>query len=423
MEIELSIGKLVFGGQALAEANGKTYLVWNAVPGERVRARVLKKKKGIYDAVATEILERSPDRLDARENHYLSCSPWQILTPAAEDQWKLAIAAEAYERLGAIRSPSVMKLESDPGNSYGYRNKMEYNLTDAGGLKLAFFERDTHRRVAADPCLLADPVINKTAEHLLDWLRREGIAATCLKTLIIRANERGQSLADLFIMEELKLAGLPDLPEYCRGLQIYYSDPKSPASVPNKLLATRGDNFLTAHLGQADLKFGLLSFFQVNIALFRKTLDEIRDYTDPGKSFTDFYSGVGAIGLGLHGHYEKCVLVDSNEEAVRYARDNIQANGFTNCEAILAPAEKVTQAIQSDTVLMLDPPRAGLHDKVTAKILQEKPVRVLYLSCNPATHARDLKALSAAYTLKELKIYNFFPRTPHIESLAVLDRN
>ncbi len=421
-EIELTIKKLIFGGQALAETGGKTYLVWNALPGERVRARILKKKAGIFDAVAVEILEASPERLAPLEPHYLACSPWQVLSPNAEKEWKLKIAAEAYQRLGDVRSPSLLTMESDDEKPYGYRNKMEYNLTDSEGLKLAFFERDTHRRVAAKPCLLADPAINQTAEYLLDWLRREKIAATCLKTMIVRANERGQSLAGLFIMEDLKFSSLPPLPEYCKGLQIYYSDPKSPASVPNKLLASQGDDFLIATLGNARLKFGLLSFFQINIALFRKTLDEIARFTDPSKSFTDFYSGVGAIGLSLHGRYSKCVLVDSNDEAIRYAKENIAANGFDNCNAVLAPAEKVTQAIVPDTILMLDPPRAGLHDNVIQKILQEKPIRVLYLSCNPSTHARDLKLLSPAYELKELKIYNFFPRTPHIESLAVLDR-
>ena len=143
---------------------------------------------------------------------------------------------------------------------------------------------------------------------------------------------------------------------------------------------------------------------------------------DPCEKLVDFYSGVGAIGISLKGRAQSTVLVDSHAEAIAYAKENIELNGLNNCGAILSNAEKITRLIEPDSTLIVDPPRAGLHPKVVNKILSAKPARVLYLSCNVATHARDIKNLSPGYKLKDLKLYNFFPRTPHIEALAVLDR-
>jgi tRNA/tmRNA/rRNA uracil-C5-methylase (TrmA/RlmC/RlmD family) len=212
-----------------------------------------------------------------------------------------------------------------------------------------------------------------------------------------------------------------NLPSECLGFEIYFSTPKSPASVPTKLCLQQGQSFLLAELLGKKLKFGLLSFFQVNIPLFNLALDDIARFLDKDKELVDFYSGVGAIGLPLSGFCQKVHLVDNNEEAIAYARDNIALNKISNAEATCLPAEKITELITGDRIIIVDPPRAGMHKKVVEELLLKKPPRIIYLSCNLSTQARDIELLQESYDLKLVKLYNFFPRTPHIEALIVLE--
>ncbi|MFZ2189463.1 MAG: methyltransferase, partial [Candidatus Magasanikiibacteriota bacterium] len=148
---------------------------------------------------------------------------------------------------------------------------------------------------------------------------------------------------------------------------------------------------------------------------------DIGKFLDKAKSVVDFYSGVGAIALPLHDKYKSAVLVESNEEAVEYAKENIILNKINNCEAQLSPAEKIVDLITKDKIIIFDPPRAGLHEDVVKQVLATLPERIIYLSCNLSTQARDIKLLSEKYQVKFLKLYNFFPRTPHVEGLCVLE--
>ena len=412
--MELTIEKFVFGGQGLAKKDGKTYLVWNALPGETVQAKIVKKARSVYEAISDKILVSSPDRIQAPEPHYLACSPWQILKEDAENTWKEKIAAETYERLGGLKEIPLSPILSDSTRLFGYRNKMEYCFSpSATGLSLAFFERDSNTKCAIDSCRLEDNAIHQSATRILDWLKKEGPHEQCLKSLVIRSGTGGRTIAGLFINEALGIKTHPELDHSLTGFRIFAS---------GKLIHGAGENNLETYLNGTPLKFGLFSFFQINVPLFEKTVEDMSVYLDPSLKLIDFYSGVGAIGISLKNRYKSAVLVEEHAEASAYAKENIERNGLKNCQAVLSTAEKITRLIEPDSIVVFDPPRAGLHPKVIKKILSEKPVRILYLSCDVATHARDIKALSPGYKLKSLKLYNFFPRTPHIESLAVLDK-
>ncbi|MBP7992343.1 MAG: class I SAM-dependent RNA methyltransferase, partial [Candidatus Magasanikbacteria bacterium] len=203
---------------------------------------------------------------------------------------------------------------------------------------------------------------------------------------------------------------------------LYYSTHKSPASVPTELLYSEGQDYLIATILGTQLKFGLLSFFQINIPIFTEAVKDIAAFIGPKDSVLDFYSGVGAISLPLAKNRPRTILVESNPEAVEYAKQNIALNNLTNAEAHCMPAEKITELIDSDSTIIVDPPRAGLHDKVTLALLNKRPPRIVYLSCDLATQARDVQRLSESYKPIFIKLYNFFPRTPHIEGLVVLER-
>ncbi|MEO8691578.1 MAG: methyltransferase, partial [Candidatus Saccharimonas sp.] len=180
-----------------------------------------------------------------------------------------------------------------------------------------------------------------------------------------------------------------------------------------------GDTTLTDSILGQQFRYAAESFFQVNLPVYEQTLRDMSQSIDTSP-IVDLYSGVGSIGLSI-GKNNPTTLVEINEFAVREMRENIK-NLDSQAEAILAPSEKALDHISSQATIIVDPPRAGLHADVTQQLLDVQPPRIIYLSCNPVTQARDIALLASHYAIGYHKGYNFFPRTPHIEHLVVLDK-
>ncbi len=448
----VKIEKLIFGGQGLARFgdvgnrhyDGKTVFVWNALPGEEVEVEIIKRKSSYIEAIAVNILKASPERVEPKEKNFLSTSAWQILTPERENYWKRAIAAETYSKIGdLILSADNIDIGYN-GTNFSYRNKIEFSFTstylktrsDATSkeravmppaptddpISLAFFMRGGKTRYAVSESTLALPEINEAAAHVLAWINKHHIPMRSLKSLIVRANTDEQAIAALFIKDKLAFADYPGLTENLVGFQLYYSTHKSPASVPTKLLHTTGQDHLVQNVLGTKLKFGALSFFQINPPVFEMALKDMAAFLDPKKPLIDFFAGVGAISLPLAMNRDETILVESNVDAAHYATKNITLNTIQKTDVHCIPAEQMLDIITSDRQIILDPPRAGLHESVVNKLLTVMPERIIYLSCNLSTQARDMKRLSSAYKPVFMKLYNFFPRTPHIEGLVVLER-
>lgn len=450
--LQVNIEKLVAGGTGLGKidtstdfssevqarrglsTSGKAIFVWNALPDEEVEVEILKNKKDFAEGVATRILRPSAHRQPPTEAHFLSSCPWQIMNFSYENEWKRKIAAEQYSKIGdLIISPDELEIITD-GKEKGYRNKIEFSFTEIANnhennngnntnkVSLAFFERGKKVLVPVNGSSLAEPIINEVAEQILEWVNAVKIPIRSLKSLIVRSNGQGQAVAALFIKDKLKFTAYPTLDEHLLGFHVYYSTHKSPASVPTELLYQSGQDYLVADILGTRLKFGLLSFFQINIPVFILALKDIAAFLDPHVPVVDFYCGVGAISLSLSHSREKTELIESNAEAVQYADENVKFNHLQNCTTECAPAEKMVAKIASNKTIIVDPPRAGLHERVITALLHKLPPRLIYLSCDLATQARDMRLLSSHYKVTFLKLYNFFPRTPHIEGLVVMDR-
>lgn len=412
---EVVIDKLVFGGLGLGTlADGRKVFVWNALPGETVRIRIIKAKRSYVEAVAEEILVASPERVAPSEANYLSTSPWQIMTYAAENMYKKDIVAELFAREKVVLPEFEFKY---PEEEWQYRNKMEYSFWgDDDGLHLALHQRGSHGKQIVTGSMLALPAVDAAANAICAQLNELKARAGDLKTIIVRCSQNGDAVAALFTKLE-KFKELDLLPEL-KGLRIYHSNPRSPASVPTRLLYETGDVTLQDELLGKLFKYDVDSFFQVNIPIFEEALTTIKAHvTEP--SVVDMYAGVGTIGLSVASQAVDLVELDPATAAM--ARLNADASGLTG-QVIEASTEKALESISSERPVIFDPPRAGLHDKVVERVLETKPPKVIYLSCNPSTQARDLAKLQAAYTIEHFEAYNFFPRTPHIETLAVLKR-
>lgn len=418
----VTIEKLVFGGQGLGTmADGRKVFVWNALPGETVRIRIIKNKKSYVEAIAEEIITASPERVEPEEENYLATSPWQMMTYAAENAYKKSITEELFQREKVTIPAFELKA---PEEQWHYRNKMEYSFWgDDDGLHLALHQRGSHGKQIVTGSKLALPAIDKAARALCEQLNGLNGRAGDLKTVIVRANQKGEAVASLFTKLE-KFTEL-SLPEEMKGLRVYHSNPKSPASVPTKLLYELGDVLLTDKLRPSPRStsgkpfvYDVDSFFQVNVPIFEQALSSIKNHvTEP--AITDMYAGVGSIGLSVDA--EKATLVELDPATARMAADNASRVSESMAVSVIETStEKALEYITGGEPVIFDPPRAGLHPKVVERVLEVQPEKIIYLSCNPSTQARDLALLQEKYTIDFFEAYNFFPRTPHIETLAVL---
>lgn len=422
----LLLEKIVGGGQTLGQLEyGKKAFVWGGLPGEKVEIHVTKKKSSLVEGVVTEVLEPSGERIAPRDQEsYLSTSPWQIMTFDAEQHYKAALIEEAFE-LHDIVVPEPIDVFTDE-KQFGYRNKIEFSFwwdKEIGQLDLAFFRRGTHGKIPVQGTSLAHPAINEAAHAIRDVLRVRQTQAYALKTVIIRCDREGTVAAQLYVKDETFEAftdeELNNL--HIAGFELIFSNPKSPASVITKRLQAWGDTTLTDTILGVPFTYATEGFFQINLPVYEQALQDMKQWVEPGKPAVDLYSGVGTIGLTIGG--ENVTLVEISEHAVREMQRNITAlERAKTAKAILAPSEAALEHISGDATIIVDPPRAGLHEDVIKKLLETTPARIIYLSCNPVTQARDVARLAESYGIRAHRGYNFFPRTPHIEHLVILDK-
>lgn len=419
--VQIRTEKLVFGGQALGYYNDKPIFLWNALPGELVEADITKFRKGIYEGIATNIIEKNEQRIDCQEDHYLSCSPWQIMTYDAENDYKKLICAEIFKHIPDM-PPMVY---SYPKDRFNYRNKMEYSLLVADKkVSLALSQRQGHSLVNCSYCHLPDQTLQATASAIENWLNKGVLTKRLLKSLLIRTNGQGESLAGLFVKDQISFVN-PNIDfEPLKSWSIFYSNYKSPASIISDTLFQQSEkNYLTALIKNKKFNFGINSFMQNNFPMFTETLTEIENHLEGDDQMLDLFSGVGVIGIALADKCKSVNLVEINDEANNFAQQNIVLNNLQNkVSSFCSPAEKILELIKADQTIVVDPPRAGLHKKLTEKLIEVAPKKIIYLSCNPSTQVRDLADLVVKYRLVSWRVYNYFPATPHIESLIVLER-
>ena len=413
MSEELTIDKLVHGGQGMGViGDGRKAFIWNALPGEVVRARLTRTRKDFVEGIAEEIISPSAHRIEPKEDIYLATSPWQIMDLEYENIQKALIVSETFSREHVVLPDFSMLSDNVP---FGYRNKIEFSFYgDDTGLHYAFFNRGSHQKQIVTESALALTQINSAAKEFLKELNTHTIRAGDLKSVIFRCDQNGDVVAALFVKPETFVE--LKKPKVIKGLKVYHSNPKSPASVLTKLIYQEGTTTLTDELNGTPSTYDVCGFFQVNLPVFEMALKEIADATKNETKKVDMYSGVGTIGLAI-GNTK--TLVELDKANIDMANHNAQNQ---DVDVVHASTEKALQYIESDVALIVDPPHSGLHKDVIERILAVKPPLICYLSCNPATQARDVALLKNSYKIASFTGYNFFPKTPHIETLVILER-
>ncbi|MBR2998407.1 class I SAM-dependent RNA methyltransferase [Candidatus Saccharibacteria bacterium] len=408
----IKIEKFIPGGQALGTLeNGKKIFFWNALPGEIVEEYTITKKKSHYEeGIATKISQSSPFRVEPKDDCFLSTSPWQILDFDYENQQKALLVQEVF-REHQIDIPLPLVLTG--GNDYHYRNKMEYSLYfdhEQSQIFPAFHARGSHRKVPITQSSIERPEIFAAAKKIIADLNARGEEARKYQSLLLRCNQTGEVSGGLY---------------------------------ENGKPHPKFKNLTDTILGQ-EYSYSPNGFFQINLPVYEMALKEIKKHVSTDKVL-DLYSGVGTIGLSVAKDKE-LTLVEVDKFAFSELEKNCSKVAFWGHSevttekqgappvttgrrdpspgsepcAILAKSEEVLDYIEMDQTVILDPPRAGCDQRLIDKLLETHPKTIIYLSCNPATQARDIKMLLAKYQIKTIQTFNFFPHTPHIENLVVL---
>lgn len=281
----LTLEKIVGGGQALGTlADSRKCFVWGGLPGETVTVRVTKKKSHFIEAIVEEVISPSPDRIQPRDpDSYLSTSPWQIMPLEIEQIYKRQLIDDAFT-LHNVALPAAIDIYCN-NVAYGYRNKVEFSwyseIGESGDtLDLAFFRRGSKGKIVVNGTSLARPEINNLARAIRDLLRRKHVAARQLKTLLIRCDQSGGCVWQLYIKDRLpeiitdtEAAKLP-----AQGGEIIYSDPRSPASRITERLARFGNTALTDTILGVPFRYACEGFFQVNIPVYEQALRDMKEW-------------------------------------------------------------------------------------------------------------------------------------------------
>ena len=421
--MEIIIDKLIAGGQGIGRTpEGKAAFVWNALPGETVEVNVYKEKKHMLEGIATTILSASPHRQPPNDSHFMATSAWDIISYSEELRWKKEIANETFAKFAALPNLFVRDVQTD-GVEYGYRNKIEYRFMKVKGkISLAVHQRGTRELIPAEQCILASGAINRVAKDILAWVEQGGIDDDRLHALVLRGNRAGEVIAGLMVSKNISAKHYPALVNGLVGFHVYKTTPEK-TTLPIAQLHGEGKSWLQESIRGTSLSYALLSFFQVNPSVFEMALDDIADAIAGAGQVVDYYAGVGSIGIPLHESFSSARLVESNDDAVNCAIFNIESNGLDEqIEIGHSPTERMLEEIKPGRTIIVDPPRAGLHKSGIEKLNRVAPEKIVYLSCNVATQARDFAKLQEVYAFTQAQLYNFFPRTPHIESLIVLER-
>lgn len=421
--VETTLERIVGGGQAMGQApDGRKLFVWGGLPGETVNVQITKKRSKLAEGKVIEVLTASDERVTPVDpDSYLSTSPWQIMSLDTETHYKAALIEEAFE-LHDIVLPLPISVKTD-GVRMGYRNKVEFSFywdVESSRLDLAFFVRGSKGKVPVNGTSLANPAINELAIQIRDILRKKPVEGRSLKTLMIRSTRTGDCTWQLYLKDRLPelITEAEATALKAAGGELIYSDPKSPASRITERLAKFGEITLHDSVLDTDFSYATEGFFQVNLPMYETALRDMKQWLPAGKPVVDMYSGVGTIGLTIGG--DDVTLVELDSYAVGEMRRNIERLRST-AKAVHAPSEAALEHITADVTIILDPPRAGLHKDVVNRLLETCPERIVYLSCNPVTQARDVELLAEKYGIRAHSGYNFFPATPHIEHLVILD--
>lgn len=457
MEIEITIDNLNHSGEGVGRREGMAVFVPFTAPGDRVRARICEVKKNYARAVLTGIVEQAPERAKPACVRFGSCGGCRVqhINYGGQLNRKTELVRQSLSRIGGLGHVEV-KPAMGMAYPWHYRNKVHFQVGRRGGrVVLGYYEEGSHRMAgivegggcpSSSPdylCLLVDRDLNRLAGEIEEMLNQYGVqpfnwetGSGLLRHVLLRKGAgTGEMMAVLVTSPEewpeekrfaFELAGSVS---GVGSVQRHINTGPGRQLLGGRTVALYGRPFITDILGELSFRLSAESFYQVNpgqtLALYQKTL-EYAGLTGM-ETVVDAYSGVGTIALFMAGKARKVTGMELVPRAVRDARVNAELNGINNVEFYSGPVEKLlpgmTRKGLKPDVVILDPPRRGCHVQVLETIAAAGVPRVVYVSCDPGTLARDLGKLAASgYAVKEVQPVDMFPHTHHVECVVLMSR-
>jgi 23S rRNA (uracil1939-C5)-methyltransferase len=430
-QLELEIESLAFGGRGVARADGMVVFVAGALPGDRVRAEITKAKKRFAEARTVELLRPGADRIaDACVHEGEPCpgAPWQGLDYERQLGQKRDQVDEALRRIGDLDGFELEPIEPAL-ERWRYRNKLEYSFGEQDGEPtLGFHARGRWDLVVdVDDCKLASERGNAARNAVRDWARLESVQAYdpkaregVLRNLVVREGWRTGQIQTRLVTSAARFPKPPvDLHTAIEG----------DAGGTDGPTGVLGEERLQEELSGLQLEMSHGAFFQTNTEMAERLYAIAAEYAGLSGSerVFDLYCGIGTIGLTMAKRAGEVWGLEIVAEAIADAERNAERNKIENARFLAGSARTgvrplIEKAGKPD-VVVIDPPRAGLSQKIVRRVLECEAKRIVYVSCNPTTLAPNAaQMVEAGYTLKRVKPVDMFPQTPHIECVALLEK-
>lgn len=435
-EYTVKIEALSSEGSGIARVCGYTLFVPQTVPGDEVRILVLKTKSGYGYAKALEIITPSKIRTEPPCAHFSKCGGCQLMCLSYEEQlkFKMQTVRDALLRLGGIdTNPDIIGMD----NPYRYRNKMVFPINNSGDW--GFYRERSHDVIPLSDCLLGDEVSSEIMNAISCYIKKYNVSVydeASHKGIIRRGFIRStkdeimvviSANADSLPHKDALISSIREVSQKIKSIILNVNKKRTNLVLGDKNVTLWGKDRLSAVLLGIEYEISPHSFFQVNPVQTEKLYKKAIEFADIGENDTvlDVYCGIGTISLTAAKIAKSVIGVEIVPEAIADAKENAKRNEIENAEFYCSAAEDIVPKLIKDSekpdIVIIDPPRKGSDETTLSAIASANPKRIVYVSCNPATLARDAKFLeSKGYTAKKVASVDMFPNTVHIETVMLL---
>ncbi len=441
--IELEIKSCTAQGDGVGHYDGLTIFVANAAVGDVVIAHLLKVKSKIAFAKVEKIIVPSQDRIEVDCPVFSKCGgcTFRHISYEQELEIKQNEVAQTMKRIGHIEIEPQPIIGAKKYNRY--RNKAQYPISiENGNLKIGFFAPRSHRVVDCRDCLLQPESFENILETFDKWVTENEINIYdeiahrgLLRHIYIRQVSGGDTLVcavingDSLPHTDRLIEGLTRNNPKIKGIVLNVNKHKTNVILGKKCVTIWGDGYITDKLCGLKFRISPLSFYQVNSKQTEKLYEKAAEYAalSGNETLFDIYCGIGTIGLILASKAKQVVGIEIVPDAVENAKENAKINGIENARFICSDAAKAAEQLKSEgvfaDVVVVDPPRKGCSPELLNTIIEMSPDRLVYISCNPATLARDCAILdNHGYKTSHLTPVDMFPRTGHVETVVLMSR-
>ena len=399
--MEVVIEKMNHQAMGIAKINGKVVFIPKVIVGDIVDIDIVKEYKNYNIGRVNKIIKNGSKRVDVLCPYYDICGGCSISAYTYQDEleYKVNNVIDIFKRNEIDIKPNIIKSD----NRYGYRNKITLQVSN--GI-IGLYEEDSNTIVDVDKCLLVSDKLNE----IIDIIKKNINVNKCNK-IVIRDTYYGIMIifyGSVNNEEVIKYLGK-------KVVSIY--------TYNNKYKCIYGEKYLYEMIGEYKYRISPDSFFQVNSRTVNKLYNKVVEYAiknEKKDNLVDLYCGTGTIGIYLSKYFNNIIGIELNKQAVEDAKENAKINSVNNIKFYAGDVGKIINDQIKADVIVVDPPRSGLDKRTKDILLKIKANKIVYVSCNPLTLARDIKELDTGYMLDDITLVDMFPNTHHVECVSVL---